>query len=197
MRQRDRHAIERQRLVIGIEPQRHRGAGAEPGEQEIVRAGPAIEAAGRDRLVGDQLMRADRRWSGGTCPCGFPAPPPCAALGSRLLEPQRRGSARPRPRSRWRRRPHRCAWSADDRRRSSETKLLGCLAATKILVALSMPTVSSVGEWKINSALCSLATRSISSARRCRRGIRAGCGTAAPRARPRPRPARGCRRDAP
>ena len=35
-------------------------------------------------------------------------------------------------------------------------KLLGCLAARKISEAFSIPTVSSVGEWKISSGLCSL-----------------------------------------
>src|SRR5215467_7740885 len=32
MRERDRDALERQLLVVGIEPQRHRAAGAEAGE---------------------------------------------------------------------------------------------------------------------------------------------------------------------
>ena len=33
-------------------------------------------------------------------------------------------------------------------------KLLGCFAARKMWLALSMPTMSSVGEWKTSSALC-------------------------------------------
>ena len=32
-------------------------------------------------------------------------------------------------------------------------KLLGCFAVVKMWLALSMPTVSSVGEWKTSSAL--------------------------------------------
>ena len=39
---------------------------------------------------------------------------------------------------------------------------MGCLAAAKMCAAFSIPTVSSVGEWKISSALRSLAMRSVS-----------------------------------
>ena len=41
-------------------------------------------------------------------------------------------------------------------------KLFGCLAAAKMWAAFSIPTVSSVGEWKISSALRSFAMRSVS-----------------------------------
>ena len=56
-----------------------------------------------------------------------------------------------------RHRPRRACRSADDRRPRARQSSLGCLAATKIWVALSMPTVSSVGECMISSALCSVA----------------------------------------
>ena len=47
----------RQRLLVGIEAQRHRGAGAEAGEQEFVWRRATVAAAGRHRLVGDEMMR--------------------------------------------------------------------------------------------------------------------------------------------
>ena len=58
--QRHRDAIERQRFSVGIHPHGHGGAGAETRQQEIVGPGAGVLAAGGDRLVGDQLMRADR-----------------------------------------------------------------------------------------------------------------------------------------
>ena len=56
-RQPHRHALERHLLVIGIKPQRHRRAGAEPGQQEIVGPGAGIEPAELHRLVGQQPVR--------------------------------------------------------------------------------------------------------------------------------------------
>ena len=58
MPQPDLDARQRQLLVIGIKPQRHRRAGAERGEQQIVRPRTAVEAAGIFRLVGEQTMGA-------------------------------------------------------------------------------------------------------------------------------------------
>src|SRR5579871_864499 len=54
-----RGLLERQLLALGIKAQRHRRAGAEPGEQKIVRAWAAIHAADRYRLIGEQPMAAD------------------------------------------------------------------------------------------------------------------------------------------
>src|SRR5262245_54804488 len=51
-----RHAFKWQLFVIGIEPLRHRCAGAEGSEQQIVRARTGIEPAHFDRLVGKKTM---------------------------------------------------------------------------------------------------------------------------------------------
>jgi hypothetical protein len=58
MLQPDADPRQRQLLVIGIEPQRHRRAGAERGQQKIVGAEAAAEPARILRLVGDQMMPA-------------------------------------------------------------------------------------------------------------------------------------------
>jgi hypothetical protein len=47
-------------LRFGVEPQRHRRAGAEPGEHEIVGSRAAVEPADADRLVGEKAMPSDR-----------------------------------------------------------------------------------------------------------------------------------------
>ena len=52
-------AQKRNLLEIGIEPHRHRGAGAERREQKIIGARPSVEAAVLDRLVGQQAMFAE------------------------------------------------------------------------------------------------------------------------------------------
>ncbi len=56
----DRDPVEPQRLALGIEPQRHRGAGAERRQQEIVWIGTAVGTAGIDRLIGQEAVRAGR-----------------------------------------------------------------------------------------------------------------------------------------
>src|SRR5439155_12067230 len=57
VRQPHRHALERQLLAFGIEPQRHRRAGTEAREQQIVRAWPRIESADLDWFVGKESVR--------------------------------------------------------------------------------------------------------------------------------------------
>src|SRR5262245_10280107 len=52
-----RHAFKWQLFGVGVEPQRHRSAGAEGSEQQIVRARTGIETAHFDRLVGKETMR--------------------------------------------------------------------------------------------------------------------------------------------
>src|SRR5262249_59773427 len=56
----DHHALERQRLALGIEAKRHCRAGAESCEQEIVGARTAVEAADLDGLIGEKPVPADR-----------------------------------------------------------------------------------------------------------------------------------------
>ena len=51
-------AFERQLLAVGVQPQRHRRAGAECSEQQIVGPGAAAEPARGDRLVGQEAMPA-------------------------------------------------------------------------------------------------------------------------------------------
>ena len=46
------------RLALGVEPERHRRAGAKTGEHEIVRTRPAVEPADVRRLVGEEPVRA-------------------------------------------------------------------------------------------------------------------------------------------
>src|SRR5207253_2167549 len=50
----------RQRFTVGIKPHRHRGAGAEPGEQEIIGARTGVLATGRHGLISQHLVRTDR-----------------------------------------------------------------------------------------------------------------------------------------
>ena len=71
VRQRDRHALERQRLALGIEAQRHRGAGAERR--------PAAGRRATARCPGRRPPPA-RRQAGGAC---RPAPP--AGSGPRAV----------------------------------------------------------------------------------------------------------------
>ena len=52
----DGDALERQRLALGVEPKRHRRAGAQSGEHEIVRTRAAVEAADSGRLVRQETM---------------------------------------------------------------------------------------------------------------------------------------------
>src|SRR5208282_547904 len=47
----DLHLRQRQLLAVGVEPQRHRRAGAERRQQEIVRTWTAVESADVHRLV--------------------------------------------------------------------------------------------------------------------------------------------------
>lgn len=54
----DGEAAKRELLVLGIDPQRHRCARAQSRRQIIVGAWPAIEAACRCRLVGQETMAA-------------------------------------------------------------------------------------------------------------------------------------------
>ena len=163
--QRHRDAIERQRFAVGIHPHRHRGAGAEARQHEIVRPGTAVLAAGGDGLVGQHPVRADRHGLLELAVAGLAAPRPGAALrriGGRLRRRRARYSARPRRRSRRRhRRIRACAGSADDRRRPARRSSWDALRPRRSCVALSMPTVSSVGECMTSSALCSFATCAI------------------------------------
>ena len=112
VRERDRHALERQLLVLGIEPQRHRRAGAERRRA----AGRRAPARSRDRRP-----RPARRRSAGAgrstiallefSAAGF-GDDHRARLRRRSRPPPapRRDSARPRPPARSRHRPRRCAW---------------------------------------------------------------------------------------
>src|SRR5262245_59923959 len=56
----DRHLIERQRLALGVETKRHRGAGPQAREEEVVGTRAAVETTHVARLVGEEPMRADR-----------------------------------------------------------------------------------------------------------------------------------------
>ena len=58
MPQADVDAFERPRLVPRIQRDGHGHAGAECGQQEIVRAGAPVGAAGADRLIRDEVMTA-------------------------------------------------------------------------------------------------------------------------------------------
>src|SRR5262249_7075394 len=55
----DHHPIERQRLALGVETKRHRGAGPETREEKIVGTRAAVETTHVARLVGEEPMRAD------------------------------------------------------------------------------------------------------------------------------------------
>ena len=57
--QRHRDALERQRFAVGIEAHGHRRASAEAGQHKIIRAGPAVLAAGGNGLIGQHAMRPD------------------------------------------------------------------------------------------------------------------------------------------
>src|SRR5262249_18957539 len=54
-----RDFVERQCLALGVEPQRHRRAGAERREQQVVGTRSAVETARLDRLIGEQAVRTD------------------------------------------------------------------------------------------------------------------------------------------
>src|SRR5262245_66227538 len=56
----DRHPAERQRLVLGIKPQRHRRAGSQPCQQQIIRTGPASGPPAAARPAGQESIRPDR-----------------------------------------------------------------------------------------------------------------------------------------
>ena len=162
--ERHRGALERQRFAIGIEPHGHRFAGAESRQQEVIGAGSGVLAAGRDRLVGQHAMRADgnrllefavagfahhdlaRRFAGtgGLLRCDRID----IALGPGGDDIGDIGGVAP-------------VDSADDRRPPATQSSWDALPATKMRVALSMPTVSSVGECMISSALCRLVTCAI------------------------------------
>src|SRR5438093_5103468 len=55
----DRHGLERPALASCVERDRHRGAGAQAREQQVVGVGPRVGSAGGGRLVGRQTVRAD------------------------------------------------------------------------------------------------------------------------------------------
>ena len=143
----DRDALERQRLALGIEPKRHRRAGAQSGEHEIVRTRTAVEAADIGRLVRQEAMPPDRdlllkaaatRFAnndgvGFVRQVGRGLRHVEIALGPGVDHVGDVGRRRCGGSSRW---------SAP----ASETKLFGCLAAVKMWLAFSIPTMSSVGE---------------------------------------------------
>lgn len=56
--QADRCLLKRQLLAFGIKPQRHRRAGAEPREEQIVWVGTGVHTADRGWLVGEGTMSA-------------------------------------------------------------------------------------------------------------------------------------------
>ena len=72
MVERHRHAIQRQRLAVGIHAHGHRGAGAEPGEQVVIGSGSAVVAAGGNGFVGHQAMWPDRNHLLEFAVAGFP-----------------------------------------------------------------------------------------------------------------------------
>ena len=111
-------ALERQLLAVGIKPQRHRGAGAEPGEQEIVRTGPGVEPADLDGLVGQKPVRPAQDLLLEFSLAGFAHKNSRQSRSARrFARSAARDNARPRRRSRSPHRPHRSSCSADDRRR--------------------------------------------------------------------------------
>src|SRR3546814_3311644 len=60
VRKGDPRPLEREALALGVEPEGHRGAGAERRQQEIVWRRAHVEAADALRLVGGEAMRSDR-----------------------------------------------------------------------------------------------------------------------------------------
>ena len=104
--ERDRGPHQRQLLVLGVDPQRHRRAGAEPRQQEIVGRRPGIEPAGGDRLVGGQPVRAGRDRLLEFAAVRL-ASPSAAALRCRPRPRGGRDSGRPRRQSRSRHRARR------------------------------------------------------------------------------------------
>ena len=54
--QRHRDPLQRQRFALGIQAHGHRCAGAEAGQHEIIRPKPGVLAAGRNRLIGQQMV---------------------------------------------------------------------------------------------------------------------------------------------
>jgi hypothetical protein len=54
--QSNRDLLQGQHLSVGVQTKRHRRAGAQPGEHQIVGSGAAVETADVDRLVAQKAM---------------------------------------------------------------------------------------------------------------------------------------------
>src|SRR5260370_26452547 len=52
------HPFERPTFALGIQTQRHGGAGAKRRQQQVVRVGSGAEAAGGNRLIGEEAVAA-------------------------------------------------------------------------------------------------------------------------------------------